>query len=247
MILMTHQRVGVIGLGLLGRGIAACLLGHGHHVVAYTRTAGTRDAARAHIGHAMRELVERAGFPQELIDQWQGRYAEADGLTQMADCDFVIESIFEDREAKGETYDQIEQVLPPDVSIASNTSAIPISILQANRKHPNRFVGMHWAEPAHATRFLEVIKGAQTDDATFDAAAKLAFALGKEPSRSARSLRWCARISAASSPIGFATPCSAKRATCWMKASPMPRPSTVHSATTWAGGPPLPGLSDGWT
>lgn len=186
---MTHQRVGVIGLGLLGRGIAACLLGHGHQVVAYTRTAKTRDAARTHIGHAMRELVERAGFPMELLDQWQGRYTEADELAQMADCDFVIESIFEDMDAKGETYDQIEQVLPADVPIASNTSAIPISILQANRKHPNRFVGMHWAEPAHATRFLEVIKGAQTDDATFDAAARLAFALGKEPSLVRKDIR----------------------------------------------------------
>jgi 3-hydroxybutyryl-CoA dehydrogenase len=174
--------VGVIGLGLLGRGIAACLLGYGKTVRAYTRSEATRQAAREHIGKAIQELVDRAGFPPSLVRQWPDRYVEITRLDDLPPCDFVIESIFEDMEAKGETYDQIERVLPPAVPIASNTSAIPISLLQAGRKHPQRFVGMHWAEPAHATRFIEVIRGRSTDDTTFQAAAELAFALGKEPS-----------------------------------------------------------------
>ena len=183
------QTIGVIGLGLLGRGIAACILGHGKRVIAYTRSGATRDAARTHIESSLKELVERGGFPRALLDDWPSRYVEATDLEATAPCDFVIESIFEDMDAKGETYDQIEHVLGARVPIASNTSAIPISLLQASRRHPGRFVGMHWAEPAHATRFLEVIRGAVTDDATFDAAAQLAFELDKEPSLIRKDIR----------------------------------------------------------
>jgi 3-hydroxybutyryl-CoA dehydrogenase len=68
-----------------------------------------------------------------------------------------------------------------DVPIASNTSALPISHLQRGRKHPERFLGMHWAEPAHATRFMELIRGEHTSDTAFQAAAQLAKAIGKEP------------------------------------------------------------------
>src|SRR5437867_1911803 len=66
-------------------------------------------------------------------------------------------------------------------AIASNTSALPITLLQCGRKYPERFVGMHWAEPAHATRFLELIRGEQTTDACLQSAVALATRLGKDP------------------------------------------------------------------
>jgi 3-hydroxybutyryl-CoA dehydrogenase len=70
----------------------------------------------------------------------------------------------------------------PSVPIASNTSALPISVLQEGRRYPERFIGTHWAEPCHLTRFLEVIRGDRTDDATADAAMALARQAGKDPS-----------------------------------------------------------------
>ena len=78
--------------------------------------------------------------------------------------------------------------------IASNTSAIPITQLQAPRRRPERFVGMHWAEPAHATRFLEIIRGEHTSSETFAATAALAARLGKEPCLVKRDVpgRWVA-------------------------------------------------------
>lgn len=179
---MKIETVGVAGLGLLGRGIAACLLGHGFRVVAFTRREATHDEAKKYIGRAIRDLVERAGFSEELLQEWPERYEPVTSLDPMADCRFVIESVVEDMETKQEVYDRLEELLPADVPIASNTSALPISQLQRDRQHPQRFLGMHWAEPAHVTRFLEIIRGEQTSDAAFQTAAQLARSIGKEPS-----------------------------------------------------------------
>jgi 3-hydroxybutyryl-CoA dehydrogenase len=174
--------VGVAGLGLLGRGIAACLLSRGFRVIGYTRGDQTRREAREYVAHAIDDLVTRGGYPASLRSEWAGRYVEADSLSSFGACDFVIESVIEDPDAKRAVFDAIEDVIAPTVPIASNTSALPITHLQAARKHPGRFIGMHWAEPCHLTRFLEVIRGERTDDATVDATLRLAESAGKEPS-----------------------------------------------------------------
>ena len=179
---MNHRTVGVAGLGLLGRGIAACLLGHGFRVIAFTRQESTHAEARGYIGRAIGDLVQRAGFPPALREEWPARYVPVRAFEPLAECEFLIESVLEDVAVKQEIYDRLESVLPPEVPIASNTSALPISRLQQGRRHPERFLGMHWAEPAHATRFMELVRGQQTSDAAFRAAAALARSIGKEPS-----------------------------------------------------------------
>ena len=171
---MEIQAIGVAGLGLLGRGIAACMLGHGFPVVGFTRRQSTHDEARRYIAQAIDDLIEFADFPASLADEWPDRYTPVDSYEPFAPCDFVIESIVEDMAAKQEIFDELEAVLRPDVPIASNTSALPVTRLQKGRKHPERFLGMHWAEPAHATRFMELIRGEKTSDATFRAVADVA-------------------------------------------------------------------------
>ncbi len=179
---MTVQTVGIVGLGLLGRGIACCLLSHGLRVVAYTAEAAGFADARRHIATSIDELITRGGFPAALREQWRANYVEASSLSALCECDFVIESVFEDLQIKQSVFDQLESVVGAQTPIASNTSALPISLLQKPRKHPARFIGMHWAEPCHLTRFLEVIRGEQTDDASVEAAMALGRVVGKEPS-----------------------------------------------------------------
>ncbi len=179
---MNIKTVGVAGLGLLGRGITACLLGHGFHVIAFTRRDATHADAKKYISRAIDDLIEHAGFDSELAQQWPSRFEPVTSLDAMGPCQFVIESVIEDLETKYWVYDQLEALVAADVPIASNTSALPISHLQRGRKHPERFLGMHWAEPAHVTRFLELIRGEQTADAPFQLAADLGRAIGKEPS-----------------------------------------------------------------
>lgn len=178
----STKTIAVAGLGLLGRGIVTCLLSRGFRVIAFDANAEVRDAASHHIAGGLKELVERGGFAAALLGEWRGRYVEAAGVNAFAAADFVIESIFEDLDAKRRLFDEIENVVAPTTPIASNTSALPISTLQANRKHPARFIGLHWAEPCHLTRFLEVVRGERTDDATVDAALSLAHAAGKDAS-----------------------------------------------------------------
>lgn len=179
---MNIQTVGIAGLGLLGRGITACFLSRGFQVIAFTRRQATHDEARRYIARAIDDLIEHADFPASLSDEWAERYRPVDSLESFAECDFVIESIVEDMAAKQHVFDELEAVLRSDVPIASNTSALPVTNLQQGRKHPERFLGMHWAEPAHATRFMELIRGEKTGDAAFQTVAEVARAVGKEPS-----------------------------------------------------------------
>lgn len=178
---MEVKVVGVAGLGLLGRGIAACLLAHGVSVVAYDISPAERAAANIAIAGIINELIEHGYCNPSAESAWRELYTEATSPEELAPCHFLIESIVESREVKAALFDQLEAILSPTTPIASNTSAIPITLLQKDRKHPARFLGMHWAVPAYATRFLEIIRGELTDDGSIDAAARLALALGKEP------------------------------------------------------------------
>jgi 3-hydroxybutyryl-CoA dehydrogenase len=176
------KTIGVAGLGLLGRGIAACCLAHGFRVIAFSRRRETHDAASSYIARAIEDLIERAGFPPSLRDEWSERYTAATSFEDFAQCDLVIESVIEDLEVKQVVFDQIEAVVRSDVPIASNTSSLPIALLQVGRKHPDRFMGMHWAEPSHATRFMELIRGPETSESVFQTVAQLARQFGKDPS-----------------------------------------------------------------
>ncbi len=178
---MNIETVGIVGLGLLGRGIAACFLSHGFQVIGYTRRQQTHDTAQGYIEQAISDLIDRGNHPPSLANRWQDRYTPVTDFDLFSQCDLVIETVIEDIDVKREIFDQLEDVIRPDVPIASNTSALPISDLQQGRKHPHRFLGMHWSENAHATRFMEMIKGVQTSEELFEQVAHLAKRFGKEP------------------------------------------------------------------
>jgi len=179
---MNSQRVGVVGLGLLGRGITACFLGHGFEAVAFARHEQTHTSVREHIEQMMDELVDLGGFDAGIRQSWLARYFPATDYPALRDCSFVVESVVEDIATKHEVFDRIESEVGAAAIIASNSSAIPITQLQKRRQHPERFLAMHWAEPAHATRFLEIIRGEKTSEATIQTTLSLARRLGKEPS-----------------------------------------------------------------
>jgi 3-hydroxybutyryl-CoA dehydrogenase len=176
----NSPRVAVVGQGLLGRGIAACLLRHGFTVVALDRGDAELTAARDTIDEMIKELVVARLTNPELHSAWPNRYIGEKDYRFLAECTFVIESVNEDAAGKADVLQRIEAEVRPDVVIASNTSAIPITQLQRGRRHPARFVGMHWAEPAHITRFMELVRGEETSETAFQTAATFARQIGKD-------------------------------------------------------------------
>lgn len=176
----TARLVGVVGLGLLGRGISACLLASGLKVVVYDRDQGAHEEFLAYLRDVMHEIAEHR--PSAECDAWRDRIQWASRLDEFRDCELVIESVSEVLAVKRELLLQMEKIVGTEVPLASNTSALPITELQRELGHPERILGMHWAEPAFATRFMEIIGGAQTSPDVLQNLARFARSLGKEPS-----------------------------------------------------------------
>jgi 3-hydroxybutyryl-CoA dehydrogenase len=173
--------VGLIGLGLMGQGIATCLLSHGFHVVAYNRTAKRAEESIGHIDGALREMVRRRVATAAAVRGWRNRYRLAGSIGDLRGCGLVVEAVKEDLELKRKIYAELEEGLAARAVIASNTSSIPISLLQEGRKHPERFIGMHWGEPAQIMRYLEIIPGEKTSARTLRVTREIGIACGKKP------------------------------------------------------------------
>lgn len=180
--------IGIVGLGLMGTSIATCLLAAGHRVSAVEVDASRRGIAARRVRGLLREMRAEGllkADPAKVIRRLEvsGYYA---GL---ADSAFVIESITESIEAKRQVLRRIEEVVSPATLIGSNTSAIPVTHLQEEALHPERILGIHWAEPAHVTRFMEIICGKHTRLDCARRAMTLAVRWGKEPSLLRRDVR----------------------------------------------------------
>jgi len=180
--------VGVVGLGLMGCSITTCLLMAGHPVVAVAPVRADLDHAEPRIkGHLDRSIAE------ELIDgpaaDYLQRLSITDNYSDLKDCYIVIECTLESLAIKEAVYKKIEEVIADDAILTSNTSAIPISILQEHTRHPRRFFGLHWAEPSHTTRFLEIICGDQSEVARGEWLYAVAHGWGKEPTLVRKDIR----------------------------------------------------------
>lgn len=176
------ERIGIVGLGLLGSDIVALALSRGLKVVAVDVNDDARAKLPQRVSDALSELVEHAGFKDKDFAEWEDRLKTSDSFDKLANCDFVIESVFENAEIKQTVFASIEEVISETTPIASNTSALPISTMQQTLRHPDRFLGMHFGQPAYAQPFLEIIRGQQTSDTHFETANQLGLLLGKEPS-----------------------------------------------------------------
>jgi len=180
--------VGVVGLGLMGCSITTCLLMAGHPVIAVAPVPVDLEHAERRISEHWRRSVEE-GLIAAPGDGWRARLKITEDYGDLKDCRIVIECTLENLAIKEAVYEKIETVIAEDAILASNTSAIPISILQAKTQHPQRFFGLHWAEPSHTTRFLEIICGEQSDVARGEWLYDIAQGWGKEPTLVRKDIR----------------------------------------------------------
>ena len=180
--------IGVVGLGLMGCSIATCLLIAGHPVVAIAPIPSDMETADPRIrGHL------KGAFQEGLVTQLPDVYFEKLRITEdyglLKDCALVIECTLENIDIKKAVYAKIEAVVPDETIITSNTSAIPISLLQKEIQLPTRFLGLHWMEPSHTTRFLEIICGDLSDVRHGEWLYELSHLWAKEPTLVRRDIR----------------------------------------------------------
>jgi 3-hydroxybutyryl-CoA dehydrogenase len=180
--------VGVVGLGLMGCSITTCLLMAGHPVIAI---APIPDDL-AHAEKRVREHLKRSaseGLIGEPPEHYLSGLTIAEDYGLLNSCRIVIECTLENPEIKATVFRKIESVIAEDAILTSNTSAIPISLLQTYTAHPERFFGLHWAEPSHTTRFLEIICGDLSDVARGEYLYAIAHKWGKEPTLVRKDIR----------------------------------------------------------
>jgi len=180
--------IGVVGLGLMGCSIATCLLIAGHPVVAVAPLPADVPTALPRIHDHLRKAREEqliTGAPDNYLSQ----LLITENYDELNACRVVIECTLENIAIKRDVYARIEVVVADDALITSNTSAIPISLLQREVRLPARFLGLHWAEPSHVTRFLEIICGDLTDVSQGEWLYQLAQHWNKEPTLVRRDIR----------------------------------------------------------
>lgn len=180
--------VGIVGLGLMGCSISTCLLMAGHPVVAIAPIPGDMITAESRIQKHLEKSYKEELTAQEP-DIYLAKLTISEDYGLLKDCRLVIECTIENVEIKRAVYARIEAVVPDETIITSNTSAIPISILQQETRLPSRFLGLHWAEPSHTTRFLEIICGDVSDINHAEWLYELSHLWGKEPTLVRKDIR----------------------------------------------------------
>jgi 3-hydroxybutyryl-CoA dehydrogenase len=180
--------IGTVGLGLMGSSIATCLLAAGHCVTGLTNDMSQSSAARERIADALLQL-QQEGLLKEKLPVVLERLTITGNIELLSNHDVVIESIHENVNDKKQLFSNLEKVLSPSAIIGSNTSAIPVTILQSGLQYPERLLGIHWGEPAHVLRFMEVICGNETDIKNAEKIMLLAQGWGKEPSLLKKDIR----------------------------------------------------------
>lgn len=179
---MAIENIGIAGAGLMGRGIASTLLGFGYHVVVYSPQQNEEElgSALAQIEQDCGDMVKHRVCTSNTLGNWRNRYRGTTSIETLSESNFIIETVIEDIAVKRRIYDQLEQRVEQSVTIASNSSAIPATIVQQGRKHPRRFLSMHWGIPAH-NRFMEITPGEQTLPRCVTEATQIARRCKKDP------------------------------------------------------------------
>jgi len=180
--------VGVIGLGLMGRSIAACLLSAGYRVVGLTDDmAASRTVPRR--VRALLSEMRRQRLLARPASTLMAQFQMSGQISDLSQCSIVFEAVTEDADIKRDIFHKLESVVSDSTIIATNTSAIPVTTLQQGATHPKRIIGIHWDEPAHVTRFMEIIPGDNTGAECIERIVHLAPSWGKEPSLLKREIR----------------------------------------------------------
>ncbi|HNY61456.1 MAG TPA: 3-hydroxybutyryl-CoA dehydrogenase [Caldisericia bacterium] len=178
---MEIKKVGVIGAGVMGNGIAHVFAQTGYEVVLAEANIQLAEKGKATIQKNLGRMVQKGTITQEIADATLARIKTTENLGDLKDCQIVVEAVTENRQVKNQIYDKLNGILQEDAILASNTSTISITELAAKYKNPGRFIGMHFMNPVPLMKLVEVIRGMLTTDETYNIVNDLSIKLGKTP------------------------------------------------------------------
>jgi len=178
---MQIQRVGIIGAGTMGNGIAHVFARHGFPVLLCDVEQRFLDRGLATVAKNLDREVAKNKITAEEKSAALARIEPVVGRAKLSDCDFVIEAATEKFEIKAEIFRDLDRIVRPDVILASNTSSISITKLAALTKRPDKVIGMHFFNPVPVMKLVEVIRGLPTSQETFQSVRDLATKLEKTP------------------------------------------------------------------
>lgn len=173
------EKVGVIGSGTMGNGIAQAAARAGFTVVMRDLTEDFLKRGLATIDKSLQRDVDKGRLNTEEKQNILARVEPRTEIESLADADFIVEAINEDFNVKADLFRQLDRLVRPEVILASNTSSISITRLAATTSRPDRFIGMHFFNPVPVMKLVEVVRGMATSDETFAATRVLAEAMGK--------------------------------------------------------------------
>ncbi len=172
-------RVGVIGGGLMGSGIAEAVARAGHHVALFEPVEAARAPARARIEASTARAVAGGKLDEAARGALLARIDHAEALGALADRELVIEAVSEDVEIKLAVFGELDAIAAADAILASNTSSIPIATLASVVRNPGRVLGLHFFSPVPVIGLIEIVRALETSDATVAAAERFAASLDK--------------------------------------------------------------------
>ena len=174
-------KVGVLGCGLMGRGIAQVAATNGYATIVREISDELNDKGKAAIVKSLDKFVEKGKLTADDREATLGRLTFTTEMSDLKDCDIVVEAIIEDLDLKTALWKELDGLCPDHTLFASNTSSLTIAAMAAATDRADRFVGLHFFNPVPLMKLVEVVRTVTTSSDSFDRAMAFAKALGKEP------------------------------------------------------------------
>lgn len=178
---MSIQCLGIIGVGTMGTGIAQVAAQSGFSVCVLDINDEKTKKGLGFVEKSWSRLVEKGKLPADVVDKSKSNIKTCSSLSDLKNCDLIIEAITENTEAKQQLFAKLKEIAKPEAIIATNTSSISVTLLSAASGRPDKFVGMHFFNPVPLMKLVEIIKGLGTSDATAKAVTEVSQKLGKTP------------------------------------------------------------------
>jgi 3-hydroxybutyryl-CoA dehydrogenase len=178
---MAIERLGIVGSGIMGSGIAEVAAKAGVTVVLRSRKQETADAMVAALGKSLAKQVSRGKLDEADAEAINGRVSATADLDALADCDLVVESVVEDLDIKKQLFVELDRIVKDGAILATNTSTLPVVEMAVETGRPERVCGIHFFNPAPAMSLVEVIRTLVSSDETIAEAVAFAEACGKGP------------------------------------------------------------------